>query len=102
MFAAIILTLAVFAVGLRALSRPLSEILVDILYAIAQRAYAGAVASDRALVAYRTTHAQAVRDTVREYRSLAARSAGNEALAAGAAVHERADVASVGPKLEVA
>ncbi len=82
----------VAAVGLRALPRPLSEILVDGLYVIAQRAYAGAVAADRALVAYRTTHAQAVRDTHQEYRSLAA----------SAETNERAGVASVGPELEVA
>ncbi len=76
----------VAAVGLRALPRlrhrPAAEILVDLLYRRAQRAYASAVAADRALVAYRTTRRQAERDTVREYCGLAANSAEPETPAA--------------------
>lgn len=43
----------VAVVGLRALPRPLAEIVVDALYRSAMRASARAVAADQALVAYR-------------------------------------------------
>ena len=51
--AASLCLLIVAAVGLRALPRPLAEILVDALHRRAHRARAQAVAADRALVAYR-------------------------------------------------
>ncbi len=98
---ATLLTLVVLGVGVRALPRPLAEMLVDLLYAAAQRAYASAVAADRALVAYRTTRRQAERDTVREYRGLAANSAEPETPAAGAETAGAAD-ASGCPAMEVA
>lgn len=52
--AAVLCVVLVAAVGLRALPRPLAEIIVDALHRRAHRARAQAVAADRALVAYRT------------------------------------------------
>ena len=58
LIAAVVLSIIVTAVGLRALPRSLAEILVDALYAAAQRAYALACAADAALVRYRTVRAE--------------------------------------------
>jgi hypothetical protein len=94
-------TVAVAAVGLRALPRPAAEYIVDVLYALAQRAYAAAVAADRGLVAYRMTKRQAIRDTVMEYERLAANSAPNWTAAAGAAETTGAADASGCPEMGV-
>lgn len=69
--AAVLCAVLVAAVGLRALPRPLAEILVDALYGAAQRAYALACAADRALVRYRTVRAEVTAAHRPEYAEVA-------------------------------